>query len=209
MYRNRNFVNGSSTQTVVPTNVTNTLINTNKVESSENDNIIYYIVTGNIIEIRKLINNTNVNKIIDIINNYTALHYAVKLPNNNIVEYLMSCNADTSIKQNEGKDAIDLSIESNKRYLIDNLLKKNNFEIDQLYTKFDDLNYKTKNIERSNNDLKQSNDYLQKSNDQYVKKIEELKENNTKLNDDNVKIKRKLEDSDKAFSNLLKKVQKN
>ena len=208
MYRNRNFVNGSSTQTTTIPNVLNTPINTNTVDS-DNDKIIFYIVTGNITEIRKLVNNINVNKIIDTKNNYTALHYAVKLPNNNIVEYLMSCNADTQIKQNEGKDAIDLSIESNKRYLVDNLLKKNNVEIDQLYTKFDDLNYKTKTLERYNNDLKQSNEYLNKSNDQYVKKIEELKEDNEKINNDNVKFKRKLEDSDKAFANLLKKVQKN
>ena len=208
MYRNRNFVNGSTTQTTTIPNVLNTPINTNTVDS-DNDKIIFYTVTGNITEIRKLVNNTNVNKIIDTKNNYTVLHYAVKLPNNNIVEYLISCGADTTIKQNEGKDAIDLSIESNKRFLVDNLLKKNNFEIDQLYTKFDDLNYKTKTLERSNNDLKQSNEYLNKSNDQYVKKIEELKKDNEKLNEDNVKIKRKLDDSDKAFSNLLKKVQKN
>ena len=207
MYKSRNLNNGSTTQTIT-TNMSN-LPTGLYTKEYDNDIILFYIVIGNIIEIKKLINSSNVNKIIDIKNNYTALHYAVKFPNNNIVEYLMNCNADITIKQFEGKDAIDLSIESNKRYLIDNLLKKNNIEIDQLYTKFDDLHYKTKTFERNNNDLKQSNEYLMKSNDNYIKKIEEIKEDNVKLNEDNVKYKRKLEDSDKAFSNLLKKVQKN
>jgi hypothetical protein len=101
-----------------------------------------------------------------------------------LVEYLMSCGANPDIKQNEGRDAIDLSIESNKRYLIDNLLKKNNAE------------------------LKETNEYIIKSTDQYVKKIDVLKEENVKLKDDNVKLKRKIDDGEKAFSNLLKKVQK-
>ena len=120
MFRNNTFVNG---QTQTTTNVVNTP-NNNTVQLDISNKILFYIVTGNLVELRKLINNSNIDNIIDTKNNYTALHYAVKLPNNNIVEYLMSCCANPNIKQNEGKDAIDLSIESNKRYLIDNLLKK-------------------------------------------------------------------------------------
>jgi len=206
MFRNRGFVNGTQTQTIP--NVVNTQIN-NMEQSDISDKIIFYIVTGNLMELRKLINTTNIDIIIDTKNNYTALHYAVKLPNNNIVEYLMSCGANPNIKQNEGKDAIDLSIETNKRYLIDNLLKKNDVELDQLYSKFDDTQYKNRTLERTNADLKQTNEYLNKSTDQYVNKIEELKEENVKLKDDNVKLKRKIDDGEKAFANLLKKVQKN
>ena len=199
MFKTRGFTTGSTTQTVpVPTYTKN---NRNS-EDDENDRILFAVVVGNIAEIRLLINNTNINNIIDKTNNYTALHYAVKLPNKDIVEYLMKCGANASIKQNEGKDAIDLSIESNKRYLIDNLLKKNDNEIDQLYTKYDDLNYNKRKLETENNDLKQEIKYLNSSNEQYVKKIEELKE-------DNGKLKRKIDDSEKAFTNLLMKNRKN
>ena len=206
MFRNRGYVNGTQTQTI--SNVVNIPVN-NTEQLDISNKILFYIVTGNLVELRKLINNSNINIIIDNVNNYTALHYAVKLPNNNIVEYLMSCGANPDIKQNEGKDAIDLSIESNKRYLIDKLLKKNDVELDQLYSKFDDVQYKNRALERTNEDLKQKNEYISKSTDQYVKKIDELKEENVKLKDDNVKLKRKIDDSEKAFANLLKKVQKN
>ena len=205
MYRNR-FTNGGS-QTQTTTSLPNIPVSTSQSDIS--DKILFYIVTGNHVELRKLINSTNINNVIDIKNNYTALHYAVKLPNNNIVEYLMSCGANPDIKQNEGKDAVDLSIESNKRYLIDIVLKKNNAEIDQLYSKFDDIHYKNKTLERTNAELKEKNEWLNKSSDQYVNKIDMLKEENVKLKDDNVKLKRKIDDGEKAFANLLKKVQKN
>ena len=102
MFRNNTFVNG---QTQTTTNVVNTP-NNNTVQLDITNKILFYIVTGNLVELRKLINNSNIDSIIDKKNNYTSLHYAVKLPNNNIVEYLMSCGANPNIKQNEGKDAI-------------------------------------------------------------------------------------------------------
>jgi predicted RNase H-like nuclease (RuvC/YqgF family) len=139
--------------------------------------------------------------VIDQKNRYTALHYAVKLPNNDIVEYLMNCGADTTIKQNEGKDSIDLSIEANKRFLVNKVIEKSNKELDELYVKYDDNKYNVKTLERKNKELTETNEYLQKANTDYANKIDNLKK-------ENVSTKRKLEDSEKAFENLLKKNRK-
>ena len=169
--------------------------------STISDEIIFAVVTGNISEVTRLVNSSNVNNVIDTKNRYTALHYAVKQPNNEIVEYLMNCGADPSIKQNEGKDSIDLSIEANKRFLINKVFAKNEKELDELYAKYDEKNYSMKTLERKNKELNETNNYLQKTNSDYVHRIEELKE-------ENKSIKRKLDESEKAFENLLKKNKK-
>ena len=44
--------------------------------------------------------------------------------------------------------------------MIDNLLKKNDVELDQLYAKFDDVQYKNRAVERKTADLKQTNEYI-------------------------------------------------
>lgn len=169
--------------------------------TTNSDEIIFAVVTGNFSEVTRLVNSSNVNNVIDIKNRYTALHYAVKQPNNEIVEYLMNCGADPSIKQNEGKDSIDLSIESNKRFLINKVIAKNEKELDELYAKYDEKNYNLKTLEIKNKELNETNTYLQKTNSEYVQRIEELKE-------ENKSIKRKLDESEKAFENLLKKNRK-
>lgn len=172
-------------------------------QSQADDEIIFAIVTCNITNLRRLVNSSNVNNIIDKKNKYTALHHAVRIKKNDqIIEYLMSCGANPSIKQDEGKDAIDLSIESNYRYLIDRLLNEKETDLDILYTKYDDLNYKVKGLERTNQDLVKTNEYLTKSTTEYVEKIESLKVENSNL-------KRKFDESEKAFNNLLKKTKKN
>lgn len=168
---------------------------------SQSDEIIFAIVTGNLREVTRLVNSSNINNVIDTKNRYTALHYAVKLPNNDIVEYLMNCGADPNVKQNEGKDSIDLSIEANKRFLINKVMAKNERELDDVYNKLDENKHNMRTLERKNKELTESNTYLEKVNGEFGRKIEELKE-------ENKSVKRKLEDSEKAFENLLKKNRK-
>lgn len=173
------------------------------LNSNSDDDIMFAIITGNLTKVRQLVNSTNVNNIIDRKNRYTSLHHAVRIRrNDSIIEYLLSCGADPKIKQDEGKDSIDLSIESNYRFLIDKMIKDKDVELDKLYAKYDNVNYKVKELERSNQELTKTNDYLNKSTSEYVNKIDELKEQNSNL-------KRKLDDSEKAFENLLKKTRKN
>jgi hypothetical protein len=187
---------------------TNTNTNTHThththIQSQSDDEIIFAIVTCNITNLRRLVNNSNINNIIDKKNKYTALHHAVRIKKNDqIIEYLMSCGANPTIKQDEGKDAVDLAIEANYRYLIDKLLKEKENELDNLYIKYDELGYKVKGLERTNQELVKTNEYLTKSTSEYVEKIETLKVDNSNL-------KRKFDESEKAFNNLLKKTKKN
>lgn len=194
MFRN----NRSGSQTYTQTT---TVDNINTTTNSAGDAVIFAIVTGNINEVRRLVNQSNVDNIIDNKNRYTALHYAVKLPNNDIVEYLMTCGADPHIKQIDGKDSIDLSIEANKRFLINKVIAGSSKELDQAYAKLDDVKYNLRTVERKNEELVKTNNHLEKINSEYIKKIDNLKE-------ENKSVKRKLDESEKAFENLLKKNKK-
>ena len=68
-----------------------------------------------------------------------------------------------------------LSIEANKRFLVDRVIKDATKDADGLFVKYDDLNYKNKTLERENKELKETNQYLEKVNTQHVEKIEALK----------------------------------
>ena len=163
---------------------------------------MFAVLTSNLQEVRRLVNTTNSNNIIDTTNNYTALHHAVRTRGNDkIIEYLISVGANPRLKQNENKDAIDLSIEANYRFLIDKMINKNEAELDEIYAKYDSVNYEYKNIKNKNKELMEENTYLKKSQSKYIEKIEELRT-------ENIGLKRKYDESEKAFANLLKKVKK-
>jgi len=188
---------GSATKSIARTNSS-----TNSGRNSSSNEIMFAVITSNLQEVKRLVNASNANDIIDTINNYTALHHAVRIRGNNpIIEYLMSIGADPKLKQGEGKDCIDLAIEANYRYLIDKLLKEKDMELDKIYDKLDTINYEYKNLQTTNATLVEENEYLKKSSSQYVEKIELLKTENAGL-------KRKYDESEKAFANLLKKVKK-
>lgn len=188
---------GSTTNSTTRTNSS-----TNSNRNSSSNEIMFAVLTSNPQEVRRLVNSSNVNDIIDTTNNYTALHHAVRIRGNNaVIEYLMSIGANPKLKQDEGKDCIDLAIEANYRYLIDRLIKEKDIELDKIYDKFDAINYQYKDLERKNEKLVEENEYLKKSTSQYVEKIETLKTENDGL-------KRKYDESEKAFTNLLKKVKK-
>lgn len=179
---------------------TNSSINSSRNSSS--NEIMFAVLTSNLQEVRRFVNSSNVNNIIDTTNNYTALHHAVRIRgNNSIIEYLMSIGANPKLKQGEGKDCIDLAIEANYRYLIDKLIKDKDVELDKIYDKFESINYEYKNLQKKNTVLVEENEYLKKSSSQYVEKIALLKT-------ENVGLKRKYDESEKAFANLLKKVKK-
>lgn len=179
------------------------------IQNDQSDQIIFAIVTHNIVDLKKLVNFMNVNNVIDKKNKYTALHHAVRIKKNDeIIEYLLDCGADPTIKQDEGKDCVDLSIEANYRYLIDKLLKNKNTELNNFSNKYNKLDHKFKDLEKNNQkltianeELTKINDYLTKSTNEYVMKIESLKT-------DNLNLKRKFDSSEKAFENLLKKTKK-
>jgi hypothetical protein len=95
---------------------------------TSDDSIIFSISTNNIGELRKYVTKENVNRIIDSKNRYTALHYAIQMRNEEMVRYLLSLDAEPSIKNGEGMDAFDMSIRFQLRTVIDSELNlKNNF----------------------------------------------------------------------------------
>ena len=194
----RYFTQTQTTGTGTGTGIgTNSSSNLNSSDSDSNA-ILFAVVTGNLREVQRLVNSSNVNAIIDTVNNYTALHHAVKLPSNDIVEYLMKCGANVNLKQKEGKDSIDLSIEANKRFLINKVIANESRGLDEIYTKLDDAKYNLRSVEKKNVELVEENNYLKKVNQENTIKISQLK--------DTVELgKRKLEQSETAFTNLLKK----
>lgn len=168
---------------------------------SDNDDIIFAIVTNNLTKIKNLILRSNVNKVIDKTNGYTAIHYAVTLPHNSITQYLLEMGADPTIKQNEGYDAYELSLRSGKKYIFDYQNTKKDTTIKELET---DNNKLILKIE----DIKRTNEYLINSSDNYNNKITNLNKEIINLSKENTKLKRELEESETAFSNLLKKQKK-
>lgn len=171
-------------------------------EFTESENIIFAVLTSNLSNVKKYINKTNINDIIDNTNDYRALHHAVRIRGNDmIIEYLINLGANPYLKQSEGMDCIDLSIEANYRYLIDKLMRKKDFELNEIQVKHNNLDYEYENLKKTNSKLEEENAYLKKSSSQYSEKIELLRTENREL-------KRKYQESEKAFDNLLKKFKK-
>ena len=184
--------------------------------TTTNDSIIFSIVTDNINELKKYVTDSNVNKIIDNKNGFTALHYAIKHGNKEIITFLMTLNPNTELKTLNGDDIYDLSLKYHNRIIFDiinkkkddriNSLEKDVFRlnddnkykdtrityltksIDQTYAKNQDLNKKVIDSEKEIKDLKKKNENMS------------LELNNTQL--DVLSNKRKFQDMDRKITNL-------
>jgi ankyrin repeat protein len=179
---------------------------------NNNDDIIVAIVTNNLTKLKKILNQTNVNNIIDNKNNYNALHYAVTLPNNDITKYILDLGANPKIKQNEGFDAYELGLRSGKKFIFEYFEKEHIIKIDKLETehkmKIDKLETENTILCIKNDDLKKNNEFLSESFDAFNNKINSLYEIIEVKDNDINKLKRDLEESEKAFINVLKKNKK-
>ena len=165
---------------------------------NSNDEIIVAIVTNNISSLKLMLNENNINNIIDNKNNYTALHYAVTLPNNDITKLILDLGGNPKIKQNDGHDAYELALKSGKKYIFQYIEQKQQNKIDDL--KVDNIKL-TSNVD----DLKRTNKYLNDTIDKFNDKINTLNDI-IEVKDKKIrKIECDLEESDRAFCNLLKK----
>jgi ankyrin repeat protein len=168
---------------------------------NENDDIIVAIVTNNLTKLKLVLNNNNVNNIIDSKNNYTALHYAVTLPNNDITKYILELGADPKIKQNENYDAFELALRSGKKFIFEYYEENHKITIDSLKTNNTQLTIKTNNLKK---DIEYLNDSIDKCNSKIIT-LNKVIENKDK---EIVMLKRNLDESEQAFTNLLKKQKK-
>ena len=168
---------------------------------NDNDDIIVAIVTNNLTRVRSLLNRNNVNNIIDSKNNYTALHYAVTLPNNDITKYILELGGDPKIKQSEGYDAYELALRSGKKFIFQYFEQQQQGKINSLETDNTRLALKI-------DDLKRTNEHLNESIDKFNNKINALHKVIEVKDKEINNLKRDLDESEKAFANLLKKQKK-
>jgi hypothetical protein len=138
----------------------------------------------------------------------TALHYAVSTNYSDIVRYLIKCGANPLLENKDKKTCYDLAKKCNIKYLYNHFLEIKDNTINQL----------TENIsilKRENELSKEKIIYLEKSNDQYCNKLETVTDN-LKISNQRViniteelsRVKRQRDESENAFSNLLKKIKK-
>jgi len=168
---------------------TTTNYNTNKSISTD---IIYAIATDDMNSVKRLIRSTNVNDIIDEKNGFTALHIAItKSSDNDIVKYLLSIGADSTILTRKNQDSCDLAFDHRKRYIFTHTIEQKQQKIDELLIKNDTLNAKII-------DLNDRNQYLTKANEGYSERIKLLQKNEVEP------IKSQLKNSSTEVSRITK-----
>jgi ankyrin repeat protein len=133
--------------------------------SPNSADIVYYLSTGNIAEIKRIINSFNVDDIVDDKNKYTALHYAIRFGNKEIIDYLLSLNSSITKKTANNEDALDLCLKYQNRDLINATLNDKNSKIVSLKKDIDVLERKNKMMDSNNAYLVKSVDNLVEKND--------------------------------------------
>ena len=154
--------------------------------------LIMSIVTNKISEIKKLVNESNVNNIIEYDTRMTALHYAAQSHYNGvdveIEKYLLSIGANPNIKNRYNQDAYDISLKSNKRSLFDHGIKELKEENKTLTTtlgkRIREADDKSNLLSDKITLLNEKNTFLTKTCDNYKQSISELKDRNKKLESD-------------------------
>lgn len=164
--------------------------------------ILVSLLSRNNTKIKELLDQYNVNDIIDDVTGYTALHYAVTIPNNDdIVKYLLDNGANLKKLQKDNMDSYELATVSNKKFLFEYFKNKQD-------AKLTDLEFKNTTLNNKITSLEKMNKYLESTFDTYNEKIKTLKTEIIKKDDENNKLKRKNIDTEEAFNQLLKKIKK-
>ena len=171
---------------------------------STSNSIIFAIVTNDIITVKKLVNYTTLNIILDEETGFTPLQYAIASPNisNEIIKYLLQLGANPKkLIEKQNIDSFDLAIRYNKKYLFEYF---NNIQ----YEKIDTLNYKICELATKIDNLKDTNAYLNNTVTNFNIKVEKLNDDIKEKNLEISNLKRKNETVELAFTNLLKKIKK-
>ena len=165
------------------------------ISQINNGNIIFAIVTNNLQKLKSILNVNNINNIIDNVNNYTALHYAVTMPHNDIVKFIIELGGDPYLKNKDELNSFDLSLKSGKKFLFEYNKQKQEIKIDELReenNKLEDINKK----------LEDKNIYINSSIDNYNIKINDLKEINNCIKNENKRAYNKIIEIENTNKNL-------
>ena len=186
-----------------------------------NNEIIYAICTNNLEELKKHINESNINNIIDSKNNYNALHYGIKNGDNKIITFLEKMGAKFDTFNKDGH-TLDLCIKYHCKYPIQfelddkketiRNLKENN---DLFHLKNNDLQFQNNSLQKElfkscndNRVLTKENYTLSKENIFLKESLKDEKLLTEKLESEVKFGKRKRDELQEAFNNLLKSTKK-
>ncbi len=158
--------------------------------------IIYCMSIDDLKEFKNLVNNSNVNKIIDTKNRYTALHYAIRFNNGSMIEYLLSIGANPYLKTYDNQDCFDLSMKYQTKDLY-------NYEIKSLKSINSDYEKKVITLERKIENHETNNKYLVKSIDDLVAKNNKLKDDFSDMKKENLSLKSRNSSLLKENNSLL------
>jgi ankyrin repeat protein len=173
-------------------------------DATSTKDIIYAIVTNNILQVKNFVTKNNINNILDEITGFTALQYAISSPNINIdiIKYILDLGANPKEKiKNQNIDSFDLAINYNKKYLFEYFTKFDEEKINKLNDELKTCHYKILKIDETNKYLLES---IEGYNNKIIKLNDEIKTKDNEI----ISLKRKYDDVELAFTNLLKKTKK-
>ena len=178
-------------------------ITLNNTESKRLSNLMYYVITNNLTKIKQLnlVNRSNVNNIIDTINNSTALHYSLQLSDQLIADFLLNLGADPMIKNKANHNSYDLSLQYNKNCVY-------NFIISDKETQIDELKDNTEIFKKKIKLEQDSNDFLSSSINNYRSKIDSLQQDISILKEINKTIVNENIDLLEQTNTLKRKVER-
>ena len=172
------------------------------------NNILYYMSIGNYIEFCKLISSTNVNDIIDSKNGYTALHYAIRLNDEKMIQFLLNNHANPYLKTYAKEDSFDLSIKYQTKYVITNEMNTTNKTLSTLNRKIKDYEINNRYLVKSVDELTEQVITLRQNNGNLTEQVTTLKKENESLTNDVKSMKRNYDSLEQSYSGLLKKIRK-
>jgi len=181
---------------------------------TNNTSILEAIDTNDLKKVKNVININNANNIINKRLNWCALHYSLtQNVDKEIIKYLITITNE-NLKDIKGNDFKTFSFYHNNTIYVDIIEDRYNlkqYDCDVKDKKINDLNEKINYLNNTNDTLTTNIRNFRKVNDKLKNDIiinDILIKENNDLKDNNKKLKRKLDESDKAFDNLLKKTVK-
>ena len=152
------------------------------ITRTKNSDIIYCLSVDDYQEFTKLINEANVNNVIDTKNGYTSLHYAVKLNNDKMIDYLLSMGANPYLKTYTHHDSFDLSLKYQSKSVI-------TYELNEKKELNNELKKIISSLEKKISNAEANTKYLVKSVDEFIVKTNILKNQVSEVKKDNFTLK--------------------